>query len=182
MRSRNIIFLATALSISFPITSMANNHSAKPTVEQAQSEGKILETVIVLNKNEIAAGNLALKKSSNKEVKNFAAFMVKEHGDNLKKTEMLSHKLGVNPASNSTATNLKHKGKKELAHLKTLHGTSFDKAYMDAMVKGHEDALNLINNLISQASNPLVKKHLEATKVHVEHHLQKAQAIQKTLG
>jgi hypothetical protein len=44
------------------------------------------------------------------------------------------------------------------------------------------NALELINKLEHKASNRMIKKYLENTKKHVKHHLEKAKAIQKTLG
>jgi putative membrane protein len=180
MNYKSTIALIITLFVGFPVISMAKTVNNNISVEQAQSGGKILGTLVVLNKNEIAAGNLAIKKTSNNKVKNFASFMIKEHTANLKKTESLSHKLGMKIIDDQVAMKLKNKGKKELASLNKLQDGSFDKAYIKAMVKGHKEALNLVNTLISKAANPLIKKHLESTKIHVEHHLEKAQTIERS--
>lgn len=181
MNSKTILSLVIALSIGCPILSVANTLPTSISMNQAQAEGKILGTLIVLNKNEIAAANLAMKKTSNSQVKSFAALMMKQHSDNLKKTELLSHKLGIKISEGKVAMKLEAQGKKDLRHLNKLQGSSFDKAYMSAMVKGHQAALNLVNDLISKSSNPLIKKHLEATKTHVAYHLQKAQEVEKSV-
>lgn len=182
MNSKYIASLIIALSCSYPLFSVANAASTPVSRDQSHAEGKILDALIVLNKNEISAGQLAAKKSSNQEVINFADLMIKAHSDNLKEAEHLGNKLGIRPMEGKVAHKLKHKGKAELAHLKKLSGKSFDKAYINAMVKGHMNALELINNLEQKTANRMIKKYLENTKKHVMHHLEKAKAIQKTLG
>ncbi|MBA2657202.1 MAG: DUF4142 domain-containing protein [Tatlockia sp.] len=182
MNCKHLMPLVAALFFCYPIVSSAHIHPTKVSAEQAKSEGIILGTLAVINKNEIAAGHLAEEKSANPEVRDYALLMIKEHGDNLNKTEALSNKLGIKPIKGKVALKLQAKGKKELATLKKLKGSSFDKAYIAAMVKGHVEALNLINTLINESSNPLVKKHLEKTKPHVEHHLTKAKDIKKSIS
>lgn len=150
-------------------------------IKNSQAEGRVLGVLIVLNKNEIASGELAEKKSKNEEVKNFAGMMIKEHGENLKKTEALSHELKIKPIKDAAALKLQNQGKKEAMTLKKLKGTHFDKAYVNAMVKGHSDALILISGLSEHASNPEVKTQLEETRQHVADHLKSAEAIQKNL-
>lgn len=168
------LFFALFL-LPFSSTQAANQH------KNNSSEGKIIKTMIVLNKNEIGAGDLANKKSSNAKVKKFAAFMIKEHTSNLKQAELLEQQFQNKNIISHEALNLKHKGKKELTNLKKLNGTAFDKAYITAMVKGHMDALNLINSLLVESSDPQVKKYLIQTKKHVQLHLEKAKAVQKSL-
>lgn len=183
MNSKNTLAaLIVTLSVGLPLTSLANTSANKISVEQTQSEGNLLGTLVVLNKNEIAAANLAINKTTNNDVKNFASFMITEHTDNLDKTESLSSKLGIKITDNAVATTLKNKGVQELASLNKLQGKAFDKAYIGAMVTGHQEALNLVNTLIEKASNPLIKQLLEKTKLHVEHHLEKAQAVEKYLN
>ncbi|HRD70668.1 MAG TPA: DUF4142 domain-containing protein [Legionella sp.] len=181
MRSNYVFSFIIALFVGYPVISMADATHTSSSVKETQVEGSTLGTLMVLNENEIAAANVALKKSSNENVKNFATFMIKQHQDNLNKTEALAKTLGLKTTDDKEALTLKNKGEEELASLEKLEGSSFDNAYMAGMVKGHEEALTLINNLIAKSSNSSIKKHLEATKMHVEQHLQKAQLVEKSL-
>lgn len=185
MNFKNSILLSFALAISYPVLLSANTPTTPPstalTVKQAKAEGRTLDVLFVIDKNEIAAGTLAKQKTTNSAVKHFAELMIKEHGANLHKTESLSNRLGVKLSQGKIATTLKNNGKRELAALNKLQGSSFDKAYINAMVKGHQAALDLVNRLIKDSSNPLVKKHLEITRKHIQYHLKKAQAIQASV-
>ena len=144
----------------------------------AKMDAKILGSLIVLNKNEIAAANLAVTKSTNPAVRNFAELMHKEHNQNLQDTENLSHKIGVMPKKGEVAIMLEKKGHRELASLNRLHNKSFDAVYMADMIKDHTNALNLLDKCIKEAANPMVRQHLIATRAHVAMHLNRAKQIQ----
>jgi putative membrane protein len=152
------------------------------TSAHAQSDEHVLASIITLNKNEISAAQEAQKKSSNKAVKQYAALMEKEHGHNLHETQHIAHQLKLQPENGKIATMLHKKGQHELMSLKHLNHKSFDKAYMDDMIKDHSAALELIDHkLLPETKNPLLRKHLEMTRVHVQKHLEKAKQIRREI-
>lgn len=156
--------------------------NAADTALQAKKDGEVLDILIVLNKNEIAGAGAALKKSKNPAVIKYAELLKKDHTQNLKDTEAVSKKIGVAPVPTELATDLKREGKKDLKSLNHLKSKQFDKDYINAMVKGHTHALKLIDdNLLKNASNEEVVSLLNATRPHIEHHLEDAQTIQKEL-
>ena len=107
------------------------------------------------------------------DVLDYARMMEKEHGDNLAKTQSLG-----SPADGSDVQALKDKGAKELQTLDAASGEAYEKAYIDAMVKGHQEALDAIDNkMIPAATTDVVKQHLTDTRTHVAAHLDKAKAI-----
>ncbi|WP_133139606.1 DUF4142 domain-containing protein [Legionella genomosp. 1] len=161
---------------------LENSTPVPMTAAQKTTDGKIIAGLIALNQNEIAAGQLAEAKAVNPSVRNFGQMMVREHGANLSTTETVAQRTGITPINGPVAQTLKYKGRVELAKLKRLNGPAFDKAYIAAMVKGHADALKLIDNkLMQQAVNPMLRAHLERTRAHVSQHLQQAQTIQQSL-
>lgn len=68
--------------------------------------------------------------------------------------------------------------KKGAAMLVPLDGARFERGYIDAMVKGHADALAKIDNELLKAANETVKNHLTKTRAAVAEHLAKAKALQ----
>lgn len=149
---------------------------------QAQMDAKILGTLAVINKNEIMAAMEAQRKAHSPAVKNFAAQMQQAHQANLRETEIVGQKIGMMPERGPTAIMLEGKGRQEMRRLHHLSDSSFDKAYMTAMVQDHAEALHIINQkLLPQATNPLVRRHLDMTRAHVMHHLQQAKMIQKEM-
>ena len=51
-----------------------------------------------------------------------------------------------------------------------------------AMVKGHNEVLDVIDNqLLKNADNTALKKHLTDTRAHIAAHLEKAEQLQDTI-
>lgn len=168
----------TLLDTNFP-----NVLSQPLTASEAQTEGKIFGALIAINQNEIALGTEAQKKASTPSVKNFANMMVQDHGRNLSDVQSLSRQLGVTPINGQTAMMLQKKGQKASATLSHLNGRAFEVAYMSMMVKGHAEALSIIDKrLISDARNPALKSQLEMTRTTVANHLQAAKQVQAELA
>lgn len=148
----------------------------------SQNNENILSQLIVLNKAEVASADLALAKSSNKTVRQYAIFIKAEHTRNLQKTLSLSRKTGIKPMMNITAQNLQNHGNQELANLRTLNNANFDRTFINASVQDHQTALNLLDQDIAQSTNAQLTAFLKETRIHVAHHLERARAIQNALG
>lgn len=187
MNSKIIYAIAACAALSAGCSTMYDNNAYQSTApmsaEQRHTDAKILKTVMVLNKNEIAAAGVAQSKTMNSAVRNYAQLMSNEHGRNLQETENLSHRLNVTPEPGNSSNMLQRQGKQELAMLKRLNSHSFDRAYINAMVKDHSAALQLFDSkLIPQASNPQLRMQLQQTRGHIASHLQQARAIQQQMS
>ena len=142
----------------------------------------IVSDLIAINHNEIAASKLAEHKAMNHDVRKFAHSMVHAHSKNLHQTLRLSKKIHAHQDVNNVSRHLQSEGAKEIASLKELNGSSFDKYYIEAMINDHKAALRFIDHtLMAHSSNALLTKHLEATRQDVKMHLQHAEVIQKQL-
>lgn len=151
------------------------------TEEASSKDSEIVAFIMVLNKNEIAAADLTKHKKANKAVEGYADLMIKEHSKNLMDTEKLSKEQKIAPVDSEMVVSLRNKGEEEITTLTPLVGKAYEVAYIDAMVKGHTDALASIDTFLKEVKNPELKTFLEGTRTHVKHHLAKAQAIQKEL-
>ena len=83
---------------------------------------------------EIQAGKLAAQKGNGEDVKQFGQMMVDDHTKMNEQMMPVLVEAGVKPP-----TSLPGKEKKELAKLQGLNGDAFDKEYVTAMVKDHEE-------------------------------------------
>ncbi len=180
-------FLVSILFLMFSclsLTAMANEPGMNmPKAEQMNlKEGDVLEIVMTVNKNEINAAKLALEKTSNLKVKQFAQLMQTDHSKNLRQTKVIAEVLKIEPVPSPISNALRDNGKKELAKLNDLKGKAFDLAYMNAMVKGHQAVLDIVTNkLIPNTKNPKLESHLQTTKMSVEHHLEMAKSTLDSL-
>jgi putative membrane protein len=56
----------------------------------------------------------------------------------------------------------------------------FETAYLDAMIKGHNEALAMIDSkLLTAAKLDAVKKHLTDTRTHIAMHLEQAKKLRE---
>ena len=83
---------------------------------------------------------------------------------------------------NANPQDLHSKGSAELVKLAAKSGDEYNKAYVDAMVAGHEQALKLIdNNLLKNAKNSDLKSFMTDTRAAVSHHLDEAKKLQEKM-
>jgi putative membrane protein len=124
---------------------------------------------------EIEASKIAQKNSTNKEVTDFAAMMIKDHSEAGMEIDTLAdHKYVFLKDS----VNLEHKTILDSLAKKT--GAEFDKAYMELMVKDHEAAKELFEEN-SKSNYTDIREIAEKILPKVEDHLKSAKAIQATL-
>jgi len=150
--------------------------AAKPTDPQ------IAHIAYTAGQLDITAAKQALKKSKNKDVREFATEMVRDHTAVNKQALALVKKLNVTPEDNATSRALTKQAAEKRAELAKLSGAAFDKAYMDNEVAYHK-AVNgaLENTLIPSASNPELKGLLQTGLKIFQGHEQHAEQIAATL-
>lgn len=157
------------------------------TVAWAQAAGptdpQIAAIVVTANQVDIDAGTLAKSKSHSKEVREFAQRMITDHGGVNKSATELVQKLHVTPESNPTSQSLQKGGDDNLAALKKLRGTAFDRAYIDHEVAYHQAVLNAVDTtLIPSAQNAELKALLIKVRPAFVAHLEHAKLLQSNLS
>ena len=147
-----------------------------------ETEGEVLALLAQVNKNEIAAAEEAEDKKISQPVKDYAKMLDEAHEDNLDKTMKVSREINISLNKTAEVDMLEEKGKSMLGMLKPLSGKQFETAYIDAMIKGHTEALDLIDNkLMKNAKNEMVLAHLTETRKHVAMHLDEAKRLKGTM-
>jgi putative membrane protein len=163
-----ILALAAAANVAF---------AAGPTDPQ------IAAIVVTANQVDIDAGKLAVSKSHSKDVKEFAQLMITDHsGVNKSATELVQN-LHVTPESNPTSQSLQKGGDDNLAALKKLSGSAFDRAYVDHEIVYHQAVLDAVDTtLIPNAQNAELKALLVKVRPAFVAHLEHAKSLQSTLS
>lgn len=162
-----------------PDTTMPADNGAAAMPSQAEA----LALVNVVNDHDIKAAEQAKSKKVTGDVLAFADMMVADHGKNMTQTHALMDKNGGAPADSALTTEMKSKGDAEMQQLASMDGDAYAKAYIDAMVMGHQDVLNRLDTmLIPAATDAAVKQHLQMTRDAVQKHLDRAKEIQGKLG
>jgi putative membrane protein len=158
----------------------------KQAPEKAKSaqltDPQIAEIVLTANNIDIARGKLALSKTKNPDVKQFAQQMIDDHGASNKEAVALATRLGVKPEKNATSKSLDAGAKKATARLKKESGAKFDKDYIDTEVQYHQAVIDAVKNaLIPNAQNKELKQLLMDAVPTFEGHLKHAQNVQQQL-
>ena len=155
--------------------------ASKAQADAPKTDGEIIGLIMAIDKSEIDAAHQAEGKNISPEVKDFAKMMEDQHGDNLAKLQALSTKTGIQPPATAGGM-IMAKGDKGLAIRGVMNGHDFEKAYINDMVDGHSDALNLIDtHLLPDAQNSELKDFVAKTRDHVVMHLAKAKELQSKL-
>ncbi len=163
--------------------------SPKRMAQQASANGgaaggdaEVLGFVVAIDDNEILAAAAAAKKKISPEILQYAKMLHAEHGKNLDDTLKLGLQIGVTPVETQAVDKLRKKGAVELAGMLPLNGEEFGAAYVAAMIKGHTEALAMIDSqLLKNAQHPQVQEHLKAKRATVSMHLEQAKKLQPSV-
>jgi putative membrane protein len=121
---------------------------------------------------EVQLGQLALQKSSNDDVKQFAQKMVDDHtklGDEMKQVaQQLSVKVPDSPSG---------KDKSTMSKMQALNGDEFDKAYIKDMVKDHQQDEKDFKTEANNTTNPALKQVASQGAQVISEHLQMIEQI-----
>lgn len=191
MKKLTYLFLIAASALAF----QSCNHASKDAKDSADSLNKTKDTTsnaantggIAVNSDdakfataaanggmaEVALGKLALTKTSNAAIKDFANMMVTDHSKANNELMTIAKAKNITLPTEPDSAHLKKMDK-----LSKMKGADFDKAYVSAMIDGHKETLDLMNNEAKKGSDttlkafaartaPVVQKHLDAiNKIH----------------
>lgn len=179
VRLKSVAVILT--SVALATVSTANAEDKTPA--SALTDAQIAMIVVVADTVDVDYGKLAVKKTSNQAVKEFAETMVRDHTAVNDKAIALAKKLGVTPEASDTSKSLTANGKKELEKLKALTGAEFDKAYVDNEVSYHEAVIGMLDKtLIPNTKNAELKSLLESGRPIFVAHLAHAKQLRASLN
>jgi len=121
---------------------------------------------------EVQLGQLALEKSSNPDVKQFAREMVGDHTKLGTEMKQVAQQLGVKPPDKPSS-----KTKSTMTKLQALNGDAFDKAYIKDMVKDHQQDEKEFKQAGLNTSNPALKDVISQGAQMIGQHLQLIEQI-----
>jgi putative membrane protein len=176
MRSRLALFATASILAAVsaaPVTAQPYGNKAQAQTSSVSSKDKNLTmTAAEAGMAEVKFGQLAEKKATHPEVRQFAQQMVKDHSAANKELAAWARTkfLPLPPQLNA-----KHRA--EYAKLTALSGPAFDKAYMQGQVADHKMAVALHRKGNKQADNGDLKNFFAKHTPHIEMHLQMAEQI-----
>lgn len=144
------------------------------------SEGEALALLAAANTNEINAAAEAQKKQISSPVMKYARMLQDHHEDNLAKTRQLGQTMNLTLNETKDVATLTKKGSSDWLLLADLQGEEFEMAYLDAMIKGHREVLDLIDSkLMKAAKSDAFRNHLMETRKTLAMHLEEAKKLKE---
>jgi putative membrane protein len=126
---------------------------------------------------EVQVAQLALQKSTNDQVKQFAQQMVTDHTKMIEDMKPVAQQVGVKVPDGPDK-----KQKAMMATLQAMSGDDFDKAYVQAMVKDHKQDDSDFKSEVSGGQSQAVKDAAAKGDSVVESHLQMIQSMAKGMN
>ncbi len=142
------------------------NVAATGGIAVDDADAKFTTQAAVGGMAEVELGKMALEKSSNAQVKEFATMMVKDHG--MANAELMVIAKQKNITLPSTVDD---EHKKKMDDLSKKTGADFDKAYVNAMVDGHKSTLKLMEDESRDGKDADLKAFATKTAPTVQSHL-----------
>lgn len=146
--------------------------NAGPSMDKAFVK-KALEGSI----DEVEMGKLALQKSNDDQVKQFAQKMVDDHGKMADALKPAAQQMGIKVPDGPSKGQMKKMDK-----MKALQGDAFDQAYIKDMVKDHKSDENEFKQEAQNTQNPSMKQFATQGSQVIEQHLQQIQQIAQAKG
>jgi putative membrane protein len=150
----------------------ANGMNAGPAMDKA-----FVKKALEGNMAEVQMGQLALQKSSDDQVKQFAQRMVDDHGKMLDQLKPAAQAMGVKVPDRPSKGAMKNMDK-----MKALSGDAFDQAYIKDMVKDHKKDSSEFKQEAQNTQNPQLKQLVTEASQTIDSHLQQIQQIAQAKG
>jgi putative membrane protein len=146
------------------------------------SDPEVAHVAVTADNIDIDAAKFAQTRTSNAEVKQFAATMITDHSAVNAQATALATKLGVTPKDNAVSQSLLKGAADARKEIEPLKGKAFDKAYMDREVAYHQAVLDALDNLlIPTTENADLKKLLTDVRPVIAAHMEHAKKITAAL-
>lgn len=162
---RNFLICSVVAGLSaFSISAQPN---LPPKVNGADQA--FLRQAAEIDLSEVDLAQLAKQNATTDQVKQFAQRMITDHTSNLQTLKDLAAREDVTLPDQLSTKNTDLYGR-----LTKLSGTSFDHAYINAMVDAHTQAVALFKKEAQTATNSSVRNYASQTLPVLEEHLKMA--------
>ncbi len=152
----------------------ASGENRTPSVSPAEQDFMMKATQA--NLAEIDMARIAIQKSDNTDVKDYANMIKSDHSTALADLADLMKDKNV-----SQPSGLVPETQQDITRMNGLTGPEFDREFVNMMVSDHQKAVEMFRDHEAIAQNSDVKKYVEDVLPRLEMHLDKAQQLQSKL-
>ena len=147
--------------------------------QTSSSTQSFIHNASVGNQFEISSSRLALQKSSNNDIKQFAQHMVDDHTQIGNQMKDALAKSGAGLPQPATALDARHQ--KLLNKLNNASGADFDRQYVKSQLAAHKDAVVLFRDYSKNGDNSSLKSFASQALPIIEEHYKRIKQIQASL-
>ncbi len=144
---------------------------------QSDQDKQFLMTASQSDYTEMTFSKLALQKSNNPQVKQYAQKMIDDHTKLEAEMKPFADKMSVTPV---TTLDADHQQKYD--QLSSMSGTDFDKGYMSAMDTDHHKSLDSFKSELSSTQDPQFKRVVAKGEKVVAQHTVMADKMSTKMG
>jgi len=126
---------------------------------------------------ELKDANLAVHKSQDRAVKQFAEHMIQEHTEANDKLRTLAVEGKVDLPSHPSI-----KQSAEHAKLNVLNGPTFDKQFVEGQIRAHRNAIELFQDEAANGTNPKARDFARDSLPMLQSHLKEARKLAAQVG
>jgi putative membrane protein len=154
-------------------TAKPGSAAAAGAASEGSSDARFIDHVARDNEGEIDLGKLAVQKTQSPEVKALAQRLVTDHSKANQQLKRLAQKESV-----SVPTGVGKEQKDLRAQLEKLNGAAFDRAFVDAEVKDHQNDITFYQNESNRLQDPQLRSFAQQTLPVLQEHLQMAERVE----
>jgi putative membrane protein len=181
MTLKKVLSLGSLLVFGFLVMSCSRGRSVEaarenrtPSVSPAEQDFMMKATQA--NMAEIQMARIAMLKSDNTDVRDYANMIIRDHTSALEDlTDLMKDKNVSQPRT------IPRDATQDIDRMNQLTGPEFDREFVNATVSDHQKAVEMFRDQDAIALNPDVKKYIEDLQPILEMHLEKAQRLQSKL-
>ncbi|HZM34464.1 MAG TPA: DUF4142 domain-containing protein [Burkholderiales bacterium] len=169
-RLASLFLLAFLAACSY--TGDALKDSGSAAAGATSPDAAYMRDIVQGNLAEIATGKLAVAKAQSPEVRRFGQLMIEDHA------KLQRQGAQVAAANGWPLPSAPHERHQAVAKkLDSTSGESFERAYMEQMVKDHAETLQLLERTFQEAQDPQLRRVAQSAIPHVRQHLDLARRL-----
>jgi len=170
-----VVFLMSACGRPEPVV------DGQPGPRRVISDANVTSIATAANNGEIGAGQLALTRSRDQDVRAFAQRMISDHTALNQQIMQEAQRTGMQPEE--LTSQIQATSEQSLQSLGRREGAEFDRAYIANQVSMHRWLLETMDRtLIPAARDDRLESLLEGQRRVIAEHLEHALRVQQSLG
>lgn len=143
----------------------------------ASSDAFFAKQASAMNHAEIELGELALRRSGNERVTDYARMLVDDHRSAQSRLVPIAQRYGIDLPDEPDPNSRKAKD-----HLAAIEISEFDREFMSAMAADHAKAVTMFRDKARSLDNPELRAWAEQQIAGLEHHHSMAANLSADLG